>query len=115
MKMSILGKLIDFVVENPIKSVAVAVATVGTGGLFLVAAPAIAGTLGAAGALGAASTTTAISTLSGAALTNASLAALGGGSLATGGLGMVGGTAVITTVGTVAGAGASAGIAKITS
>lgn len=46
-------------------------------------------------AFGAASTGTAISTLSGAAATNATLAALGGGSLATGGLGMAGGTAVL--------------------
>lgn len=46
-------------------------------------------------ALGAASTGTAISALSGVAATNATLAALGGGSLATGGLGMAGGTAIL--------------------
>ena len=46
-------------------------------------------------ALGAASTGTAISALSGVAATNATLAALGGGSLATGGLGIAGGTAVL--------------------
>lgn len=45
--------------------------------------------------LGAASTGTAIASLSGVAATNATLAALGGGSLATGGLGMAGGTAVL--------------------
>lgn len=45
--------------------------------------------------LGAASTGTAISGLSGAAATNATLAWLGGGSLASGGLGMAGGTAVL--------------------
>ena len=46
-------------------------------------------------ALGAASTGTAIATLSGAAATNATLAFLGGGSLAAGGLGMAGGMAVL--------------------
>lgn len=45
--------------------------------------------------LGAASTGTAISTLSGAAATKATLAAIGGGSLATGGMGMAGGTAIL--------------------
>lgn len=43
----------------------------------------------------AASTGTAIATLSGAAATNATLAFLGGGSLAVGGLGIAGGTAVL--------------------
>jgi hypothetical protein len=46
-------------------------------------------------AFGAASTGTAIATLSGAAATNATLAFLGGGSLAAGGLGMAGGAAVL--------------------
>lgn len=45
--------------------------------------------------LGAASTGTAIATLSGAAATNATLAAIGGGSLAAGGLGIAGGTAIL--------------------
>lgn len=45
--------------------------------------------------LAAASTGTAISTLSGAAATNATLAAIGGGSLASGGLGIAGGTALL--------------------
>lgn len=45
--------------------------------------------------LGAASTGTAISTLSGAAATKATLAAIGGGSLATGGMGIAGGTALL--------------------
>lgn len=53
------------------------------------------GAYGGAMAFGAASTGTAIATLSGAAATNATLAFLGGGSLAAGGLGMVGGTAVL--------------------
>ena len=43
----------------------------------------------------AASTGTAIASLSGAAATNATLAFLGGGSLAAGGLGMAGGTAIL--------------------
>ena len=50
---------------------------------------------GSVGLLGAASTGTAISGLSGVAATNATLAWLGGGSLATGGLGIAGGTAVL--------------------
>lgn len=53
------------------------------------------GAYGAVSVLGAASTGTAISALSGAAATNATLAWLGGGSLATGGLGVAGGTAVL--------------------
>ena len=54
------------------------------------------GAYGIAGAVGTASTGTAIATLSGAAATNATLAALGGGALAAGGLGMAGGAAVLT-------------------
>jgi hypothetical protein len=69
-----------------------------------VCAPIIAAKLGAAGYLGAASTGTAISSLSGAALTNASLAALGFGSLASGGLGMAGGVICVTAVGAGLGA-----------
>ncbi len=46
-------------------------------------------------AFGAASTGTAIASLSGAAATNATLAFLGGGSLAAGGLGIAGGTMVL--------------------
>lgn len=53
------------------------------------------GAYGGVMAFGAASTGTAIATLSGAAATNATLAFLGGGSLAVGGLGMAGGTAVL--------------------
>lgn len=53
------------------------------------------GAYGGAMAFGAASTGTAIATLSGAAATNATLAFLGGGSLAVGGLGIAGGTAVL--------------------
>ena len=53
------------------------------------------GAYSAAMSLGAASTGTAIATLSGAAATNATLAFFGGGSLAAGGLGMAGGMAVL--------------------
>ena len=53
------------------------------------------GAYGAAMTFGAASTGTAIATLSGAAATNATLAFFGGGSLAAGGLGMAGGSAVL--------------------
>lgn len=53
------------------------------------------GAYSAASAFAAASTGTAIASLSGAAATNATLAFFGGGSIATGGLGMAGGTAVL--------------------
>ena len=53
------------------------------------------GAYNAAMIFGAASTGTAISTLSGAAATNATLAFFGGGSLAAGGAGMVGGVMVL--------------------
>lgn len=53
------------------------------------------GAYGGAMAFGAASTGTAIASLSGIAATNATLAFLGGGSLAIGGLGIAGGTAVL--------------------
>ena len=66
-------------------------ATLGTAGGTLVAF----GAYGAAQAFAAASTGTAISTLSGAAATNATLAFFGGGSLAAGGLGMTGGMMVL--------------------
>lgn len=56
------------------------------------------GAYGMALGFGAASTGTAISSLSGAAAQNALLAWFGGGSLASGGLGMAGGTAVLGAV-----------------
>ncbi|WP_281833070.1 DUF726 domain-containing protein [Vibrio nigripulchritudo] len=62
------------------------------GPLSYIAAPAIASSLGSLGLLGAASTGTAISSLSGAALTSASLAALGPG-------GMAGGVAFVSAIG----------------
>lgn len=92
---------------------------VGTGalactGIGLFAAAPIACFLGGAGALGAASTGTVISTLSGVALTNASLAAIGGGAVAAGGSGIIGGTAVIATTAGVIGATSGGIIAKKT-
>ncbi|MBO1304541.1 hypothetical protein JZO70_00090 [Enterococcus sp. 669A] len=53
------------------------------------------GAYNAAMALGAASTGTAIATLSGAAATNATLAFFGGGAIASGGLGIAGGSMVL--------------------
>lgn len=79
------------------------------------------GAYGAAGTLAAASTGTAIASLSGVAATNATLAFFGGGSLAAGGLGMAGGTAVLgglvagpalAVLGFVVGAKASANLDK---
>ena len=79
-----------------------------TGGAAAVAfAPAIASAAGAAGLLGAASSGTVISTLTGVALANASLAACGGGALVAGGGGMAAGTIAI-------GVGASAASAAVT-
>ena len=66
-------------------------AAVGTVGGALTAI----GAYGVATTFAAASTGTAIASLSGAAATNATLAFFGGGSLAAGGLGMAGGTAVL--------------------
>ncbi len=66
-------------------------AAAGTAGGFAAAGV----TTSAVMALGAASTGTAISSLSGVAATNATLAALGGGSLAAGGGGMALGTAIL--------------------
>jgi len=103
------GKLFDFVCENPIKSLAVAVATVATGGVALAVAPAIGAVASAAG-LGVAS-----GTLSGAAASSAGLAALGGGSLASGGLGMAGGKAVVTTLGLAVGGATSSTAATLSS
>ena len=72
---------------------AIVVGTVG----FVFAAP-IAVAIGSTGILGAASTGTAISTLSGAAASSASLAALGGGAIGSSSfaMGMAGGTAVVS-------------------
>lgn len=61
-------------------------------------ATAVVGTYATVGALGTASTGTALSTLHGAVATKATMAAIGGGSLATGGLGIVGGVCVLGTI-----------------
>ena len=70
---------------------------VATGGAAAVSTGALVGmaSYGGATMFAAASTGTAIGSLSGAAAANATLAWFGGGSLATGGLGMAGGTAVL--------------------
>ncbi len=94
-----IGSVVDIVAENPVKSIAIGVATVASGGAALAFAGPIAAAVGTAGLLGAASTGTAISTLSGAALANASLATLGGGALAVGGGGMAAGTTVVAAAG----------------
>jgi hypothetical protein len=104
----LVGSVKDAITENPGKTVAIVAATVATGGVALAAAPAIATTIGGAGVLGAASTGTAIGSLSGAALTNASLAALGGGALAAGGGGMAAGATVIAGAGAAVGGGVAA-------
>lgn len=65
----------------------------------LLAAPGVASALGGWGLLGASSTGTAISSLSGAALAKASLAAIGGGTVASGGAGIAGGTVLLSAVG----------------
>ncbi len=79
------------------------------------------GAYGMAGTFAAASTGTAIASLSGAAATNATLAFFGGGSLAAGGLGMAGGTMVLgglvagpalAVLGTVMGSQANANLDK---
>lgn len=68
-----------------------------SGGISSISAGALTGfgVYGGVGALGMASTGTAIGSLSGAAATNATLAWLGGGSIASGGLGMTAGAAVL--------------------
>ncbi|WP_052955191.1 hypothetical protein [Enterobacter ludwigii] len=96
---------VDYVAENPVKSVLTVVAGVATGGVAWAAAPTIAATVGGLGVLGTTATTGAvISELTGVALANASLAAIGGGALSTGGLGMAGGAVVVAAAGGTAGA-----------
>ena len=74
----------------------IAVASSGVAAIALCGVPAA--TTSAVMAFGAASTGTAISSLSGAAATNATLAWLGGGSLAAGGGGMAAGSVVFGTI-----------------
>lgn len=103
-----LDKAVEMVKENPVETAAVVGVTVASGGLAFAVAGPIAATIGSTGLLGAASTGTAISGLSGAAATSASLAALGGGAVATGGGGMAAGAMVVSAGGAAAGAAASA-------
>ncbi len=79
-------------IETTISAGDIAMSTVKGAGVSISTAL---GTWALVGTYGAASTGTAIGTLSGAAATNATLAWLGGGTLAGGGLGMAGGTAVL--------------------
>ena len=83
------------------------------GGVGLVFAAPIAAAVGATGVLGAASTGTAITTLSGVAAENASLAALGGGALSAGGAGIAGGTVVVTGTAGIVGGAAAAGANEV--
>lgn len=105
------GSAVDTIAENPVKSIAIGVATVATGGTALAFAGPIAGVIGTTGLLGAASTGTLISTTAGAALVNGSLAALGGGALAAGGGGMAAGTMVVGAGGATLGAAVSGAVA----
>lgn len=95
---TIVGKTIDYIAENPKKSLAIVSAGVATGGAAYVAAPAIAAAIGTTGVLGKTATTGAvISKLTGAPLVNASLAKIGGGAISIGGKGIAGGKFVIAT------------------
>lgn len=105
-----LKKMLSFAKKHPVLTTISA--TVATGGVGYVAAPAIAAGLGSAGLLGATASGKAISDLSGAALINASLAKIGGGAIASGGSGVAGGKAVIATTSAAAG-GAGAGVATL--
>ena len=84
------------------------VVVLGTVG-FVFAAP-IAAAIGTTGILGATSTGTAITSLSGVAASNASLAAIGGGALSAGGTGIAGGTVVVTGGTALVGGAAAAGV-----
>lgn len=102
----------DSICENPVSSVLKVAGAVGVGALTVTFAPAIAGAIGATGILGAASTGTAISSLSGGALANASLAAFGGGTVSAGGGGIAAGTAALGSLGSKAGSLAGDLVAK---
>jgi hypothetical protein len=104
------GSVYDAVKENPGKSLAVAAVTIASGGTALAFAGPIAATLGSTGVLGAASTGTLISGLSGASLASASTAVFGGGSVLSGGGGVALGSKVIGAAGAAVGAGASGGL-----
>lgn len=91
-------KSIDYVIENPVKSAAIATTTVLSASTAYVHAPVIAVAIAKTGVLGKTATTGAvISKLTGAPLVNASLAKIGGGAISIGGKGMAGGKFVIAT------------------
>lgn len=92
----------NFIADNPMATAVLM--GVATGGVAFAAAGPIAAVVGSTGALGAASTGTAIGSLQGAALTSASLAKLGGGAIVAGGAGMTGGTVTVAAAGVSAGA-----------
>lgn len=95
------NELIEYVGDpeklTGLEPITLQMAEVGSAAAGSAAAGALAGlaAYGGTGLFAAASTGTAISSLSGAAATNATLAWLGGGSLAAGGFGMAGGTVVM--------------------
>ena len=79
-----------------------AAATAGvTVGSVVLGGASVVGAYALVGAVGVASTGTAIAGLSGAAASSATMAALGGGAVASGGLGIVGGMVALTGIGTV--------------
>lgn len=93
------GRAINYVAENPKKSMTVAAVGITTVAAAYTAAPVMASKIGAAGVLGATKTTgVKIGSLHGVPLANASLAKLGGGALSVGGSGVAGGKAVISSV-----------------
>ena len=103
-------ELIQVESQKNINTAGKAVAGVGTGAAIATVGPSAA--MGIATTFGAASTGTAISSLSGAAATNAALAWLGGGTLATGGGGIAAGSALLGLLGPIGWS--VAGIAALT-
>ena len=84
-------------------AITVVAGTIVAAPVFVLAAPAYAGLLGATGLLGTTASGTTISTLSGAALTKASLAAIGGGALSVGGGGVALGSVFVVAAGSALG------------
>ncbi|TCB72576.1 hypothetical protein [Acinetobacter sp. ANC 4177] len=104
-------KSIDCVIENPVKSAAIATTTIVSASVAYVHAPVIAVAIAKTGVLGKTATTGAvISKLTGAPLVTASLAKIGGGAISIGGTGMAGGTAVIAGTGAATGGAVAVGV-----
>ena len=104
-------KSIDCIIENPVKSAAIATTAIVSGSVAYVHAPVIAVAIAKTGVLGKTATTGAvISKLTGTPLVNASLAKIGGGAISIGGAGMAGGTAVITGTGAATGGTVAVGV-----